>query len=124
MGESARFLDGIRVVSFTAAVAGPSTARALAQAGAEVIKLESMLGGLDSFRYYSTDDDIEASGRFLENNLNVLTAQLNLKSPEGKKLALQLISKADVLIENFRPTVLPRLGLDRETLFSVKPDLI
>lgn len=124
MAQDSKFLSGITVVSLTAAIAGPSTARALAQAGAEVIKLESTLGGLDSFRYYSTADDIEASGRFLENNLNVLTAQLNLKTAEGKKLFLELIAKADVLVENFRPTVLPRLGLDLETLRKAKSDLI
>jgi benzylsuccinate CoA-transferase BbsF subunit len=121
---AAGMLSGLRVVSLTGAIAGPSTARTLAQFGAEVIKLESQQGGLDSFRYYSTSDDLEASGRFLENNLNVLTAQLNLKTETGVRLFLELVAKSDVLLENFRPGVLPRLGLGPEVLRRARPDLI
>jgi benzylsuccinate CoA-transferase BbsF subunit len=117
-------LSGVRVLSLTGAIAGPATARTLAQFGAEVIKLESHNGGLDSFRYYSTSDDLEASGRFLENNLNVRTALLNLKSEAGVRLFLELVAQSDVLLENFRPGVLPRLGLGPEALRAARPDLI
>ena len=118
------FLDGVRVISLTAGIAGPTAARALAQSGAEVIKIESLNGGLDSFRYYSTEDDLESSGRFLETNLNVLSAQLNLKTDRGIELFLELVGTADVVIENFRPAVLPRLGLGPEVLRKAKADII
>ena len=118
------FLDGVRVISLTAGIAGPTAARALAQSGAEVIKIESLNGGLDSFRYYSTEDDLESSGRFLETNLNVLSAQLNLKTDRGIELFLELVGTADVVIENFRPAVLPRLGLGPEVLRKAKADVM
>lgn len=120
----APFLNGLRVISLTTGIAGPTTARTLAQSGAEVIKVESLNGGVDSFRYYSTEDDLESSGRFLETNLNVLSSQLNLKTERGVQLFLELIAKADVVIENFRPAVLPRLGLGIEVIRGAKPDII
>ncbi|MGE3148402.1 MAG: CaiB/BaiF CoA transferase family protein [Pseudorhodoplanes sp.] len=124
MGSPRKLLEGLRVVSLTGGIAGPVTARTLAQFGAEVIKLESHNGGLDSFRYYSTSDDIEASGRFLECNLNVRSALLNLKTETGLKLFLELVAKTDILVENYRPTVLPKLGAGPDVLRKIKPDLI
>ncbi|MBS1868429.1 MAG: CoA transferase [Actinobacteria bacterium] len=112
------------MLALTAGVAGPSASRCLAQCGAEVIKFESLNGGLDSFRFYSTGDDIEASGRFLENNLNVKSAQLNLKNETARRLFVELVAKSDVVIENFRPDVMTRLGLGLDVLREAKPDLI
>lgn len=118
------FLEGVRVLAFTAGVAGPNAGRALAQAGAEVIKIESLNGGLDSFRYFASDEDVNGSPRFLEANLNVLSAQINLKKPEGKQLILELAAKSDVVLDNFRSDVLPRLGLGAEQLQAAHPNLI
>jgi crotonobetainyl-CoA:carnitine CoA-transferase CaiB-like acyl-CoA transferase len=118
------FLEGVRVVSFTAGVAGPNAGRALAQSGAEVIKIESLAGGLDSFRFFASDEDVNGSPRFLEANLNVLSTQIDLKQAEGRQLVLELVAQSDVVLDNFRADVLPRLGLGAEDLRRVRPDLI
>lgn len=118
------FLRGVRVMTFTAGVAGPNAGRVLAQCGAEVIKVESRHGGIDSFRYFSTGDDLDASPRFIEANLNVLSVQINLKHPQGVQLVKELAARSDVVLDNFRPDVLPRLGLGPDDLRQVKPDLI
>jgi crotonobetainyl-CoA:carnitine CoA-transferase CaiB-like acyl-CoA transferase len=120
----AGWLSGVRIVSFTTGVAGPNAARVLAQCGAEVIKIESRHGGIDSFRYFASDEDLDASPRFIEANLNVLSAQLNLKHPEGVRLLRELAGKSDVVMDNFRADVLPRMGLGPDDLRAVKPDLI
>src|SRR5581483_847463 len=104
-------LRGIRVLSFTTGIAGPHAALALARCGAEVIKVESRHGGIDSFRYFAANDDVNSSPRFIEANLNVLSAQLNLKHPTGVRLVKELAAQCDVVMDNFRPDVLPRLGL-------------
>jgi crotonobetainyl-CoA:carnitine CoA-transferase CaiB-like acyl-CoA transferase len=118
------WLTGIRVLSFTTGVAGPNAARVLAQCGAEVIKIESRQGGVDSFRYFTTADDLDAAPRFVEANLNVLSAQLNLKHPTGVRLLRELAARCDVVLDNFRADVLPRLGLGPDDLRQVRPDLI
>jgi benzylsuccinate CoA-transferase BbsF subunit len=120
----AGWLSGVRIVSFTTGVAGPNAARVLAQCGAEVIKIESRHGGIDSFRYFASDEDLDASPRFIEANLNVLSAQLNLKHPEGVRLLRELAARSDVVMDNFRADVLPRLGLGPDDLRVAKPDLI
>jgi benzylsuccinate CoA-transferase BbsF subunit len=120
----AGWLSGVRIVSFTTGVAGPNAARVLAQCGAEVIKIESRHGGIDSFRYFASDEDLDASPRFIEANLNVLSAQLNLKHAEGVRLLRELAAQSDVVMDNFRADVLPRMGLGPDDLRAVKPDLI
>jgi crotonobetainyl-CoA:carnitine CoA-transferase CaiB-like acyl-CoA transferase len=118
----ASFLSGIRVVSLSTGIAGPNAARMLANYGAEVFKVESAAGGLDAFRAYG--DNPEASPRFIEVNLNTRSITLNLKRPEGVELLKELIATADVVMDNFRPGVMPRLGLGPEELVALKPDLI
>jgi crotonobetainyl-CoA:carnitine CoA-transferase CaiB-like acyl-CoA transferase len=118
----ASFLSGIRVVSLSTGIAGPNAARMLANYGAEVFKVESAAGGLDAFRSYG--DNPEASPRFIEVNLNTRSITLNLKRPEGVELLKELIARSDVVMDNFRPGVMPRLGLGPEELVALKPDLI
>jgi benzylsuccinate CoA-transferase BbsF subunit len=118
------FLDGVRVVSFTTSVAGPNAARILAQCGAEVIKIESHQGGLDNFRYFGGKGDLDIAPRFIESNLNVLSALINLKDPTGIRLTKELIARSDVVLDNFRPDVLNRLGLGPDELRAMKPELI
>src|SRR5580658_2495610 len=118
----ASFLSGIRVVSLSTGIAGPNAARMLANYGAEVFKVESRAGGLDAFRAYG--DNPEASPRFIEVNLNTRSITLNLKRPEGVELLKELIARADVVMDNFRPGVMPRLGLGPDELVALKPDLI
>lgn len=115
-------LEGIRVVSLTTGIAGPNAARHLANYGAEVIKVESRAGGLDSFRHFG--EDIDASSRFLETNLDVKSVTLNLKQRDGARLLKELVARADVVLENFRPDVLPRLGLGYDALRAVHPAII
>jgi crotonobetainyl-CoA:carnitine CoA-transferase CaiB-like acyl-CoA transferase len=117
-------LKGVRVLSFTTGIAGPHAALALARCGAEVIKIESRHGGIDSFRFFASDDDLNSSPRFVESNLNVLSAQLNLKNPEGVRLLKELVAHCDVVMDNFRPDVLPRMGLGPDELRQVREDLI
>jgi benzylsuccinate CoA-transferase BbsF subunit len=114
----------VRVLSFSTGIAGPHASRALAECGAEVIKLESRQGGLDSFRLFSPDGDIDASHRYVEANLNLLSAQLNLKRPEAVQLLRELAARSDVVLDNFGADVLTRLGLGPDDLRAVKPDLI
>jgi crotonobetainyl-CoA:carnitine CoA-transferase CaiB-like acyl-CoA transferase len=118
-------LRSIRVLSFTTGVAGPNAGRILAECGAEVLKIESRHGGIDSFRYFTkADDNLDASARFVEANVNVLSVQLNIKHEAGVRLAKELVAQSDVVLDNFRPDVLPRLGLGASELLAVKPDLI
>jgi crotonobetainyl-CoA:carnitine CoA-transferase CaiB-like acyl-CoA transferase len=118
----ASFLSGIRVVSLSTGIAGPNAARGLALFGAEVFKVESRAGGLDAFRSYG--DNPEASPRFIEVNLNTRSLTLNLKDPQGISLFKELVAKSDVVMDNFRPQVLPRLGLGPGDLLSVNPRVI
>ena len=117
-------LHGVRVIEFTTALAGPLAGRYLAEAGAEVIKVESRHGGLDSFRAFSEGESVDGSDRYLENNLGVKSLQLNLRSETGQRLGLELVARADVLLDNFRPDVLERLGLGVEASRAVNPGLI
>jgi benzylsuccinate CoA-transferase BbsF subunit len=116
------FLTGTRVLSLTTGIAGPNAARTLANYGAEVIKIESRAGGIDAFRAYG--DDPNASPRFLEVNLNTRSLTLNLKQPAGIQLMKELVACSDVVMENFRPDVMPRLGLGPDDLRHIKPDLV
>lgn len=116
------FLTGIRVVSLSTGIAGPNAARTLANYGAEVFKVESRAGGLDAFRSYG--DNPDASPRFVEVNLNTRSVTLNLKKPEGVALLKELVAHCDVVMDNFRPGVMTRLGLSPDELLAIKPDLI
>jgi crotonobetainyl-CoA:carnitine CoA-transferase CaiB-like acyl-CoA transferase len=94
----------------------------LANYGAEVFKVESRAGGLDAFRSYG--DNPEASPRFVEVNLNTKSVTFNLKTAVGVALVKELIAKSDVVMENFRPDVMPRLGLGPDDLRTLNPRLI
>jgi len=118
----AGFLDGVRALSLATGIAGPNAARMLANYGAEVFKVESRAGGLDAFRSYG--DNPEASPRFVEVNLNTRSVTLNLKHPEGVALLKELATHCDVVMDNFRPGVMERLGLGPQDLLAARPDLI
>ena len=99
-----RPLDGVRVLDFGQYVAGPMAATLLADAGAEVTRIEPPGGP----RFTDPGNAYLLRGR-------AATHALDLKSPEGRNRALALVAGADVLIENFRPGVMARLGLDAAT---------
>lgn len=109
---------GVRVVEFTHMVMGPSCGMVLGDLGAEVIKVEPIAG--DSSRNLLGS----GAGFFPMFNRNKKSIALDLKSPQGKEIALKLIASADIVSENFRPGTMDRLGLGYETLSRLDPRLI
>jgi benzylsuccinate CoA-transferase BbsF subunit len=119
-----QILKGVRILAFTTGYAGPYAGRLLANYGAEVIKIESRKGGLDTFRHYGQHKDIDAAPRFIECNLGVRSMAINLKHPTGARLIKELAGKADAVLQNFRPRVLDKLGLGDDELRKVNPRLV
>jgi CoA:oxalate CoA-transferase len=113
--------DQLRVVDFTTTIAGPHCTRLLADLGAEVIKLEAPEGDMMRSRPPLRDG---ASTSFGQLNTGKKSVVLDLKRPEAIDAARRLVATADVLVENFRPGVMQRFGLDYPVLRAVKPDLI
>ena len=121
-------LKGIRVVEFAVFAAGPLVGKHLGEHGAEVIRIESQTSP-DGFRvhYPPFKDDrpgLERGGSYALFNDQVLGVTLNLKHPRAVALAKELVSKADIIIENFAQGVMDRLGLGYCALSEMKPDLI
>lgn len=118
-------LQGLRVADFTHFIAGPLATMTLADFGANVIKIEAPERG-DDFRHYPTvDPEIPAQGSaFLWSNRNKKSLALDMKSEAGLAIAKELISQADVLVENFSTGVMERFGLDYETCAKLNPKLI
>jgi CoA:oxalate CoA-transferase len=115
-------LSGIRVLDLTRVISGPFCTMLLADMGAEVIKIESLPDG-DPIRTQGASKD-GLSYYFATFNRNKKSLTLNLKSPEGKSVFEQLVATSDVVVDNFRPGVLDRLGLGRERLRQLRPGLI
>ena len=115
-------LSGIRIIDMTHNQAGPACTQMLAFLGADVIKLEEPKGG-DVARRNMRDSDGD-SLFFLILNANKRSLTLNLKTDAGKALFKQVIGKSDVLVENFGPGALDRLGLGYEVLAKLNPRLI
>jgi crotonobetainyl-CoA:carnitine CoA-transferase CaiB-like acyl-CoA transferase len=114
-------LDDIRVIEFCQVAAGPFCGMLLADMGADVIKVESPGG--DTLRAWPPITD-GMSENFVSVNRNKRSVVLDLKSPDGIEAARRLVRGADVMVENFRPGVLARLGLDYNTLAADHPDLV
>ncbi len=119
-----QILKGVRILAFTTGYAGPYAGRLLASYGAEVIKIESKKGGLDTFRHYGQHKDIDAAPRFIECNLGVRSMAINLKHPTGARLIRELAGKSDAVLQNFRPRVLDKLGLGDDELRKANPKLV
>jgi crotonobetainyl-CoA:carnitine CoA-transferase CaiB-like acyl-CoA transferase len=120
-------LDGILVVDLSRALAGPHAAMMLADLGARVIKVESPDGGDDSRGWgppFAGPAGDQVSTYFLSCNRNKESVTLNLKDPEGREFLTSLLRHADVLIENFRPGVLDRLGFPATRLRELNQRLI
>jgi len=116
-------LSNIRVIDMTHNQAGPACAQILAFLGADVIKLEEPKGG-DVARRNMRDKPDSDSLFFLLFNANKRSLTLNLKSDDGKRLFKEVIAKSDVLLENFGPGALDRLGLGYDALAKINPRLI
>jgi CoA:oxalate CoA-transferase len=111
-------LDGYKVVDFSAVFAGPICSRFLLDCGAEVIKVETPKVG-DLTRGISGITPV-----FAHFNAGKRSIAVDLKNPSGQELIKQLIVDADIVIENFRPGIMSKFGLDYESLKPQKPDLI
>ena len=124
MATTNEILKGVRVLAFTTGYAGPYAGRLLANYGAEVIKIESRKGGLDTFRHYGQHKDIDEAPRFIECNLGVRSLAINLKHPTGARLIRELAGKSDAILQNFRPRVLDKLGLGDDELRKANAKLV
>ena len=119
-------LECIRVLDLTNVLAGPFACHQLAHLGAEVLKVEAVGRG-DLARNLGADPALSAKGMgisFLAQNPGKRSLTLNLKDPRGKEVLKRLVRGADVLVENFRPGVMARLGLGPEVLRAENPQLI
>ncbi|MCI5109873.1 MAG: CoA transferase [Marivita sp.] len=119
-------LKGVRVLDLTNVLAGPFACHQLVHLGAEVIKVEAVGKG-DLARNLGSDPELSARGMgisFLAQNAGKASLTLNLKDPRGKEILKRLIAEADVLVENYRPGVMDRLGVGYDRLKEVNPGLI
>ena len=121
-------LADLRVVEFGGFAAGPAIGKHLADHGAEVIHVESRLR-LDGFRtnyppYAGGEPGLERAAMFAITNSDKLGVTLNLKTPSAREIAVRLIERADVVIENFTPGTMERLGLAHEAMSERNPGLI
>ena len=114
-------LAGVRVLDFTSVMAGPFATRMLADLGADVVKVESLEGDQVRARPPVRDGH---SAYFGHLNAGKRSIACNLKSPEIRTLILELVKRFDVVVENFRPGVMQRFGLDYATLSAINPRLI
>jgi crotonobetainyl-CoA:carnitine CoA-transferase CaiB-like acyl-CoA transferase len=117
-------LEGLRVADFTQLVQGPNATQFLGDMGADIVKIEPRNG--EWHRHWSMRDAFlnGESLSFLAFNRAKRSITLNVKDPRGKQAALRIIESSDVLIENFRPGVMDRLGLGYEALSKMYPRLI
>ena len=115
-------LNGIRVLDLTRVLAGPFCTMLLGDMGAEIIKIEVPGQGDDSRRYPPFIG--EESAYFMNLNRNKKSMVLNLKHPKAKAIFLDLVERADVVFENFRPGTMEKLGLGYETLKARNPRIV
>jgi len=116
--DQAAPLRGIKVIEFTHMVMGPTAGVILGDLGADVIKVEPLKG--DNTRRLTGS----GAGYFPMYNRNKRSIALDLKNKKGREIALQLIQSADIVLENFRPGTMAKLGLDYDSLKSMHPRLI
>lgn len=127
MFGSIRPLDGIRVIAIENFIAGPFCSMWLADAGAEVVKIEAP--GLGDYSRGTAPTRPDETGKpqglsFVRSNRNKKSVTLDLKNPEGRAVFMELAEKADILVENLRPGVMDRLGIGYSRLAEVNPRLI
>lgn len=115
-------LAGIKIIDLTRILSGPFCTMTLADLGAEVIKIESPQG--DDTRQWGPPFIQNESAYFLSVNRNKKSVVLNLKDPKGKEIFLKMVETADVVVENFRPGTLKKLGIDFEVLKQHNPRII
>src|SRR5271155_1647018 len=123
-GAAPNCLDGVRVLDLSQFEAGPSCTEALAWMGADVVKIENPKGG-EPGRGLGTGPRPGAdSWYFMQFNANKKSITVNLKSPRGLELVKNMARKADVLVENFAPGAIERLGLGAEVIRAINPAIV
>lgn len=120
--QSAQPLSGVRVLEFGQAVSSPMCTMLLGDLGADVVKIEPPHG--DAARGYGPPFVAGESPYFLSVNRNKRSAVINLKHAEGAAIVRRLAEEADIIVTNFRPGVMDRLGLGEESLRAVNPGLV
>ena len=126
MTESAKPLAGVKVVEFGTLIAGPFCSRILGEFGAEVIKIETPGEGdpLRKWRKLYPTGEGETSLWWFVQARNKQSVTINLKHPQGIEIARKLVCDADIVIENFRPGVMEKLGLGWDALSAINPGLV
>jgi CoA:oxalate CoA-transferase len=126
MGASRKLLDGVRVLDLTNVLSGPFATLHLALLGAEVVKIENPVDG-DLARKLGCVPGLNEKlmgTSFLAQNANKKSVTLNLKEPEAKGIFRKLATTADVVVENFRPGVMDRLGVGYQALRELNPRIV
>ena len=123
MQQADKPLSGIRVLDFSRFFAGPYCAQLLGDLGADVVKVESPAGG-DPLRQQGPPFFQDNGITWYATNRNKRSITLDLRDKEGSRVARELCLKADVVLENFRPDVMGRMGLDYESLSADAPRLV
>src|ERR1700736_3030418 len=122
MSKPRHMLDGYKVVDFTQFVAGPTVTRLMAEMGAEVIKIERAPNG-DLCRNFPYVKNMR-SAYFVQQNRGKMSLCVDLKHPEGNAIVRDLIQQADVLVENYAPGAIARMGFDYASVCKLNPKII
>ncbi|MCO4319096.1 CoA transferase [Phyllobacterium sp. 21LDTY02-6] len=117
-------LSGYRVLDCSIAMAGPFAAQRLGDLGADVVKVEPTTGEWQRHVAAGGAEGSRVNVSFLSLNRNKRSLAVDLKSPDGKQVLLDLVKTADVFLQNYRPGVAKRLGVDYESLSKINPGLI
>ncbi|MEO3754148.1 CoA transferase [Streptomyces sp. B6B3] len=119
-----RVLEGVRVLDLSIAMSGPFAAMKLGDLGADVIKVEPLTGEWQRHAAAGGATGNEVNASFLSLNRNKRSLSVDLKSEAGLAALHRLVATADVFLQNYRPGVAQRLGVDYETLRAIRPDLV
>jgi crotonobetainyl-CoA:carnitine CoA-transferase CaiB-like acyl-CoA transferase len=124
-GAGHKPIEGLLVIDFSQFLSGPSAGLRLADFGARVIKIERPDGGDLCRRLYISNQELDGDSTLFHSiNRNKQSFGANLKEEADRRQVLRLLEKADVMIENFRPGVIERLGLDYEAVCAVNPRIV
>src|SRR5262245_28338208 len=129
MANMPRMLEGYRVLDFTQFVAGPTCTRILGEMGAEVIKIElAPLGDrvrADGLKSQAPEmEGSNYSTYYLQHNHSKLSFAIDMKKPGAKEIVMSMLPKIDIVVENFAPHVIDRLGFSYEEIKKVNPKII
>jgi crotonobetainyl-CoA:carnitine CoA-transferase CaiB-like acyl-CoA transferase len=117
-------LSGVRILDLSSVVAGPLSTTHLADQGADVIKIEPLGGDINRRSRQKVSSNGEFSALFISTNRGKRSIALDLKSPEGQMIVRKLVERMDVLVQNFRPGAMDRIGLSEPALREINPRLI